>query len=368
MRVASTTEQDLSVAAERLVDGLGPSPAAVVVFFDPKRDGAALVRLLSERLGHRQIVGCSSAGEISSNSLAHGTIVAAALGPERARRAAATCQNLAPDLPGAIQAAVRDLEAQLGASLRSLDPERHVGLIFLDSVHGIEEAVHAQLGNAAPLLRFVGGSAADELAFAEVQVVGGANASRHGFSLMVLELEGPFEVVMGCHFAPVGLEHIVTRAEGRLLHELDGRPAVDVYCEHIGCTPEQLNFDTLFQNPIGLQIGDQIWLRQVAPPFHSNGSIFLGCEIAEGTSVHFMKSSAPIVEHTRSLLEGVRGRLGQIQGAITFDCALRRLEIDASQVGPAYASLFSFPTAGFFTHGESLVGHMHQTFTGLFFG
>jgi hypothetical protein len=366
--VARTDAADPREVARALVDALGPDPAAVVVFHDPKRDGADLARHMVERLGHEAVIGCSSAGEISTGALGHGTVVAAALGSERVKRAAVACQSLAPSLPAALVAAVRELEEKLGSPLRDLDPQRHVGLIFLDSIHGIEEAVHIHLGNVAPLLRFVGGSAADELVFAQVQVLAGARASRNGFALMVLELEGPFEIVKGCHFGPVGPERIVTRAEGRLLHELDGRPAVEVYCEHIGCAPEQFNFETLFQNPLGLVIGGEAWLRQAAPPFRTGGSVFLGCEIAEGSAVHFMRPSAPLIEHTRGLLDQVRGRLGEIRGAITFDCALRRLELDAAGMGPAYAALFSFPTAGYFTHGESFVGHMHQTFTGLFFG
>lgn len=368
LRVARTAAVDPQEVARTLVDALGPDPAAVIVFHDPKRDGAGLARALTERLGHDALIGCSSAGEISTGELGHGTVVAAALGSDRVKRAAVTCHSLAPSLPAALAAAVRELEERLGSPLRDLDPQRHVGLIFLDSVHGIEEAVLVHLGNVAPLLRFVGGSAADELAFAQVQVLGGARASRNGFALMVLELEGPFEIVKGCHFGPVGPEHVVTRAEGRLLHELDGRPAVEVYCEHIGCAPEQFNFETLFQNPIGLVIAGEAWLRQASPPFRVGGSVFLGCEIAEGSVVHFMKPSAPLIEHTGALLDQVRGRLGEIRGALTFDCALRRLELDAAGTGPAYAALFSFPTAGYFTHGESFVSHMHQTFTGLFFG
>jgi hypothetical protein len=38
-------------------------------------------------------------------------------------------------------------------------------IVLIDGLHGDEEVVNERLGNAAPLLNVVGGSAADDLAF-----------------------------------------------------------------------------------------------------------------------------------------------------------------------------------------------------------
>jgi hypothetical protein len=115
-------------------------------------------------------------------------------------------------------------------------------------------------------------------------------------------------------------------------------------------------------------IDGEPWLRQVNPPFQKGGAVYLGCSIVEGSVVYFMKPRQDLVTHLKAELAAGRASLGTIRGALLYDCALRRLELEATQTKDAYARLIDFPAAGFCTHGESWLGHMHQTLTGLFFG
>ena len=51
-----------------------------------------------------------------------------------------------------------------------------------------------------------------------------------------------------------------------------------------------------------------------------------------------------------------------------FNCILRRLELDASNAHEGFRAAFAgVPTAGFHTYGETMVGHVNQTCTGLVF-
>jgi hypothetical protein len=185
---------------------------------------------------------------------------------------------------------------------------------------------------------------------------------------MLLELTHPFRISKACHFEPTETHFRVTRAEGRRLLELDGRPAADVYAEYIGCAPDALSFDNLFPNPAGLVIDGKAWVRQVVPPVQDRGAITLGCAVAEGAELYFLKPRLGLVGHLRQEIVLARAELGQIRGALLFDCALRRLELEATHMKDAYARLIEFPAAGFHTHGESWLGHMHQTLTAIYFG
>jgi len=102
--------------------------------------------------------------------------------------------------PG-VAAAAAELEKTFGP-LGALDPKTHVGLVLIDSTHGVEEETKVERGNHAPLISFVGGSAGDDLAFKETRVVTSAGSTRHGAALMLLELARPFRVSKACHFAP----------------------------------------------------------------------------------------------------------------------------------------------------------------------
>src|SRR5262249_3473042 len=149
----------------------------------------------------------------------------------------------------------------------------------------VEEETHVALGNRAPLLSFVGGSAGDNLAFARTRLLTGQGSTTHGAALMLLRLSRPFRIIKACHFQPTDVHSPVTQADGRWLVELDGRPAAEVYAEYVGVKPEELSFENLFLRPVGLVVQGEPWLRQVNPPIQKNGAIRLGCAITPGSVV-----------------------------------------------------------------------------------
>jgi hypothetical protein len=54
---------------------------------------------------------------------------------------------------------------------------------------------------------------------------------------------------------------------------------------------------------------------------------------------------------------------------VWFNCILRRLELDANgQSAPFLTALGSIPAARFHTYGETWIGHINQTLTGVVFG
>src|SRR5581483_1185610 len=350
-----------------LYAGLGAAPPAVVLFFAPDRPGEEVIRALSAAWPRTRIIGCSTAGEISTGVLRNHSIVAAGLDARFVRRAAVALADFHDGVERGVARAVAQLESTFGP-LGALDPTTHVGLVLVDSTHGVEESTNVALGNHAPLLSFVGGSAGDNLRFKETPVVTCAGSTRHGAALMLLELLRPFRVSKACHFEPTNSCFRVTRAEGRRLFELDGRPAAEVYAEYIGCPPEALSFENLFANPAGIVIDGKAWVRQVVPPVVDGGAITLGCSIAEGAELHFMKPRLGLVGHLRQEIVLARAELGRIRGALLVGCALRRLELEATQKTDDYARLIEFPAAGFHTHGESWLVHMHHTLTAIYLG
>jgi hypothetical protein len=367
MRIAHTAAAGVDEIVADIESALGPAPPVVVLFFSPQRPGAEVTRRLASRWPAAKIVGCSTAGEISTGQARSGSVVAAALPAALIPRAAVACADYARGVGRGIDAAVAELEQTLGP-LAQLDPKRYVGLVFIDSTHGVEEATHVELGNRAPLLQFVGGSAGDDLAFKDTEVVTSRGSTHHGCALMVLETARPFRVAKACHFVPTETHFRVTRVDGRRLLELDGEPAANVYARYVGCAPEELSFENLFMKPAGLVIDGQAWVRQVNPPVQDHGAITLGCSVPQGAELYFMKRQTDLVSHLKQEIAAARSALGELRGALLFDCALRRVELEATHAKETYARLIDFPAAGFHTHGESWLGHMHQTLTAIYFG
>lgn len=369
-RAHSTATTPQAVAADLFAQFGNLEPRALVLFCAPTQDSVGIAHEIQRKWQSVRIVGCSTAGEISTQTFTQGGVSAAALGADLVGMVVTTVARFDDGVKVGVARAVAELEHRLGQSLKTLSPEKYVGLVFPDSTHGTEELLHVELGNHAPFITFVGGSAGDNAKFLDSRVQSGATSTARGAALMVLELKRPFEIVKGCHYLPEpgSKGHLVTKATGRMLYELDGRPAAEVYAENLECKVEELSYANTARRPAGLLIDGQPWIRQCGPPFHVEGAVTLGCEIAEGSRLHFMRSSGMLVDHFKNQMDGVAKRLGRIEGALLFDCALRRFELEATGTVEPYRDSITYPAVGFHTHGESLLGHIHQTLTALVFG
>lgn len=362
---AHSIADDEEAISHELMRDLGSHPAAIVLFFAGDRPGEQVAQRLTAAYPGVPLLACLAAGELSSGRHETQSVVAAGLDRTLIVRSAVALADYTDGMEGGLNHAVKELERTFGP-LAALDPTRHVGIILLDSLHAIEEATHVLLGNHAPLLSFVGGSSGN-FGFDRSRIVTSQGATSHGCGLMLLEVARPFHVAKTCHFGPTQTHFVATKVRGRQLFELDGRPAAQVYAEYIGCPPEQLSYQNLLLNPIGLVIDGESWLRQVWPPIQHEGSIFLGCEVAEGTHLTFMKPLTDLVTHQQRELARTRAELGELKGALLFDCIGRRSELELTGQLARYMQLFDLPAVGFNTVGESWIGHMAQTLTAIYF-
>ena len=101
------------------------------------------------------------------------------------------------------------------------NPANHRGLIRLALVGGG--------------VLVTGGLAGDGTDFTETLVVSGAEATAR--RLVAIGLYGD-RLRVGCGsvggWDPFGPERLITRSEGNVLYELDGRPALELYKEYLG--------------------------------------------------------------------------------------------------------------------------------------
>jgi hypothetical protein len=142
---------------------------------------------------------------------------------------------------------------------------------------------------------------------------------------------------------------------------------LEVYAEAVGCQKHELNADVFMTNPLGVMIEGKPWIRSPQVVLADGGLRFY-CELVEGSPIHVMRST-DLVGDTRRELKRVRETLGgQLSGGLAFNCILRRLELDAKQQHEAFLEAFEgLEVAGFHTYGESWLGHINQTLTGLWF-
>jgi len=348
-------------------DGLDPT--LIVLFAGHRRDGAGLTRKLSQRYSKAAVVGCTTAGEFSETSSGVDGVSALGLGPGIVKRAAAAIAPCGRSIDAGVRTALDRISTRLGLSLRDADPDKYVGLVFIDGLHMREERVNEALGNAAPLMSFVGGSAGDDCEFERTRVFCNGEEIDDGAVLIVLESAVPFTITKTCSFESTGRTLVVTKADqaNRTVYEFDGRNAVEAYAEAVGVKPDELDASVFMVSPVGLMIDGAPWIRSPQRAIEGGGLRFY-CRIDEGMEVHLMKTT-DLVRDTREAIGKARDRLGgQLRGGLAFNCILRRLEMDAGRLHPAFLSSFEgMKVAGFHTYGESWLGHINQTLTGLWF-
>lgn len=367
---AHTALQDSSTAASALITDLqGMQPVAVVFFASHLHDGALISREIKRAFPEAAVIGCTTAGELTQHVSTTGSVSLLALGAGKVRRAAAALARFDASVPAGVQDATNALAERLDVNLREADPQRFVGITLVEGLRMNEEAANEALGNAAPLLSFVGGSAGDNLEFKVTRVFCDGEESDNGAALLLMDAAVPFVVGKTCSFAPHSAAVKVTRADvaQRVVYELGGKPILDVYAEALGKQGSEINADVFMTHPLGLMIDGLPWIRspqQVLP----DGGIKFYCRLREDAEVHVMRST-DLVQDTHDEIKRVRAALsGKLSGGFAFNCILRRLELDATRQHGRFLEAFTgLEVGGFHTYGESWLGHINQTFTGLWF-
>jgi hypothetical protein len=358
---------DSEQAAAALTAQLGNmSPTIVVFFATVEHDGALIGDALRRRFPQAQVAGCSRTESSASTALVPVAWSRWHWGKRSSAKRLPHWQSSIKALRQALQAAAAALGEELGQPLRALDPQKWVGLGFLEGATGREEQINEALGNVAPLLPFVGGSAGDRIRFERTWVYAKGQLSHNACALLVLQPARPFAIMKTCHFVATPVQTTVTKCDPdqRLIHELDGQPAVERYAELVGVPADKLEFLHYLSNPLGLMIDGEPWLRSVVRA--KGTSLFFACSVLEGMTLNVMRPK-DILEDAATAFERATAPLGITpRAAILFNCAYRMIEVQLKGISEDYhRALSQVPHIGCQSNGESYLGHINQTLTGL---
>jgi small ligand-binding sensory domain FIST len=170
-------------------------------------------------------------------------------------------------------------------------------------------------------------------------------------------------VSQGC--APIGRDSVVTRAEGNVVHELAGKPALERLHEEIAELPPADRILAAQGILVGLVIdenkpeygrGDYL-MRAVLGADEDSGAIAIGDQARVGQTLRFhVRDASSADEDLRETLERTLGdTAARAAGALLFTCNGRGTHMfpapdhDATMVSQA---LGGRPLAGFFCGGE----------------
>ncbi len=355
---------DIAAAAAKLLATLAPAnPTLVLLFASPSSVLPSLSQALRKSLpANCRVVGCSSAGELSSEGYSSGTAVAIGLPATSFRAETLVLKDLTRLPVSTWMSGLRGLLAEFRH-----DPGRSLfGVLLVDGLSHQEEVLIATLDAALPQVISLGGSAGDRVDFSQTCMILD-DAVLHDVAIFCL-IETDLEVrhLIFDHFRATETRMVVTRANPsqRALLEINAEPAAEEYARNVGVPVSELSPLIFAQHPLLVNMGGRYFVRAIHEPT-ADGGLILMSSIDTG-AVMSLGFAEDLTEGFEAMLHDLPSTPSLI---LSFDCILRRLALEHAGLGSAIKDIFRrYNMAGFNTFGEQHGGiHMNQTFVGLAF-
>lgn len=330
----------------------------LVVFASAKFDQRNLLRGIKSIRQDINIVGCSSAGEITTAGSTKNSVAVMGFKAGDLLFATGLGCGLSQDARAAGQKCAQEA-AQ--AKLRN----RHVFVMLPDGLsgNGADAIKGAQdvLGTSFPI---VGGSAGDDYLFKETYQY--YQDKVFSDSVVGVLLGGKISIGVGIRHGwhAIGKAHEVSQAKGNIIEKLDGKEALEIYQDYFGEEAQTLKklawakIGTTY--PLGMSIPDEEeFLIRYAFRATPGGALVCAAEVPEGSQVRLMIADKQgVLEAAREAAliakESLKG--AKISAVIIFDSiarkrvlgrrALEEIEVIKKTLGDAA------PIIGFYSYGE----------------
>lgn len=329
----------------------------VVVFGSPDLDGVRepLGELVA-RFGRSHVIGCSTAGEIFGTALTDNSLSVAVARFERGTRVATASAS--------VQSQNESFAAGESIARQLNDPSLRGVLLFSDGLNVNGSELVRGLNAVLPAdVVVTGGLAGDGSRFERTWVMH-AGAAR---SNMVCAAGLYGDLVTIGHGSKggwdnFGPERVVTRSQGNVLIELDGRPALELYKEYLGELASGLPATGLLF-PLALRASaadDKRLVRTILAVDEAAQSMTFAGDVPEGALARLMRANFDRLIEGASEAASMAGdaQVGQTGEtlAIAISCVGRRLVLGERAEEEIEATLDELPAGtrqiGFYSYGE----------------
>jgi hypothetical protein len=303
----------------------GHRPDALIVFASPQHDYPELLRALHDSCDPIALVGCSSAGEFTSQRQGEGFVSAVALRSSEMQFTAAVGRGLRQDREAAATELVKGFRgSESGYRYRS-------ALVLTDALAGYADDLVERLtiltGGA---YSFFGGGAGDDGRFEKTHVFLGTDVLTDAVVALEILSEKPIGIGVRHGWSPAGKPMRVTESEGLQVVSLDAAPAVEAFREHAVSTQQRFQeadpMPFFLHNIIGIKTGAGHKLR-VPLGVQDGGSVPCAAEVPTGSIACVMH--ATVASSAEAAAQATLDALSQLQHhtpkvALFFDCVATR--------------------------------------------
>jgi hypothetical protein len=291
-------------------------PDFVFAFASIGYDQHSLVRAVRETTGGAPLTGCSAEGTINGDEADESgfSVVVTAISSDELRWTNGLAKGLNADPHAVGKRVAQDLLPNLSADTIGL-------FVFPD-------------GLTDDLSHFIAGLEGSLLSERFLPLWGGGAANNFNLEAPTYQGEAHASWALSHTLIPIGGERKVTRSQGNVIYEIDGKPAVEVLKEYL---PEDvltedrdwmryaISLALCFKAPSYMKDEEYV-VRGVPAVRMADGSITVQTEVPEGTSVWFSsrdkeKMSTGLDRMARQIREQLKD--DQPKLVFQFECATR---------------------------------------------
>jgi hypothetical protein len=356
-------------AAEQALKEAGVQrPDFVFMFGSIGYDQHSLVRAVREATGGAPLTGCSAEGTINGDDADESgfSVVVTAISSDELQWTNGIATGLEDDPRAVGKRVAQELLPHLSSDTIGL-------FVFPDGLTENFDHFIAELEENLPSDQFLplwGGGAANNFnleeptyQYCDDEVISG------GVAYALLSGAAQTALAISHSLIPIGGERIVTRSQGNVIYEIDGKPALEVLKEYL---PEHalaadrdwmryaISLALCFRAPSYMKDEEYV-VRGVPAVRMADGSIIIQTEVPEGTSVWFSsRDKEKITTGFDRMAQQIEEQLGGEQPELVFqfECVtrghvmfreqekLQLLKRFRQSVGP------DVPWVGFYTVGE----------------
>ena len=321
-------------AAEQALEKAGMAKADFVFLFGSiGYDQHSLVRAVRETTGGAPLTGCSAEGTINGDDAdeSNFSVVVTAISSEELHWMNGLAAGLRADPRDAGKRVAQDLLPHLSAETIGL-------FVFPDGVSLSLEHFFAGLEGTLSSERFLpmwGGGAGNNYIFGEptYQYCDDEVVS-DGVSYALLSGRARASWALSHSLIPIGGERKVTRSQGNVIYEIDGKPATEVLNEYLpeGALADERDwsryaYSLALTSKAPSYMKDEEYIVRGVPQLNlTDGSVTVQTEVTEGTSVWFSsRDKEKITAGLDRMAAQIKEQLGGAQPKLVFqfECSTR---------------------------------------------
>lgn len=335
-------------------------------------DFALLSEKIKEKFPNSEVVGVSTAGEITPAGFANNSVVLTTMCDSSTKVRGVLVEH-GSRYPVCskddIEKAVRD------CGIRTGDPNSGKDAFAIAFINGVFNAEESILTNFYSVIKndsfpLAGGTAGFTGNEPKTFVSYNGKYTQDGAVFLLVKTRCKFDVRQEDIFNPTGKSVFVSESDvvNRTIAKFDGKPAKMVYAQKLGVSESQAESMT-FENPFGRYLNDALHVAALAG-FTPDKKISLFARVVPNSTLEIMHIGDPLKKCDETC-DGIRSVL-KPKFTLLMTCITRTLAFERMKISDKIIQKYNatFPTfAGFSAYGEQLGRiHCNQTLVSVVIG